>query len=291
VIGALGLEPPGSGQIFPHEQTTPKAKSDRLHLLQATQLNTSPIWALSLATGLSEALASPENASSVAVTDDEGIRHELWLITDPETIVRVSAAVGAAPVVIADGHHRFETALTYQRESPAAAAGAVMALVVELADEQLSVLAIHRLIAGLPADFDVLAALARHFDVTATTTSDAALLQEMAETDSLALVTPGGVWLLRPTPETTAAAAQDLPSSQLEVARADFPDHEVVYEPTLERALGALTRGQAQAAVLLRPVTVEQIASTGRGGARMPPKTTFFWPKPRTGFVFREVAD
>ncbi len=316
VVGALGLEPPGTG-IFPHERTTPKAKSDRLQLLEATKVNTSPIWALSLSSGLSEALERP--VAFDRVSDPDGIQHELWPITDPAAIAWISNAVSGAPVVIADGHHRFETALHYQglrraaervtsesRLSPEtpqqtppapatprgpAAFDSVMALVVELAEEQLSVQAIHRLISNLPAGFDLVGALGRHFALTPTSAPDATLLQRMVDTGSLALVTPDGTWLMRPTPETTEAAIHDLDSSRLEVALSALPQHELVYQHGWDLASGAVSRGEAQGAVLLRPVTVEQIESTGRGGERMPPKSTFFWPKPKTGFVFREVPD
>jgi uncharacterized protein (DUF1015 family) len=299
VIGALGLEPPGTAGIFPHERTTPKAKSDRLQLLAATRVNTSPIWGLSLAAGLSDALAAPD--SSVPVVDADGIEHQLWPITDGDARAWISTAVSDAPLVIADGHHRFETALTYQarRKEDDNGAGSprsydsVMALVVELAESQLSVQAIHRLITALPPGFDLVAALADSFVLTPIEymAAEAGLLERMVQADSMALITPSGEWLLHPKPDTTSSASQDLDSSRLEVALAALPKHEVTYQHGLDRARRAVERGEAQAAVLLRPVTVEQIASTGRGGERMPPKTTFFWPKPRTGFVFREVAD
>ncbi len=300
VIGALGLEPPGAAGIFPHERTTPKAKSDRLQLLAATRVNTSPIWGLSLAAGLSDALVAPK--SSVPVVDADGIEHELWPITDVDAVAWISTAVSDAPLVIADGHHRFETALTYQaRRKGEDADGddgnrsydSVMALVVELAEAQLSVQAIHRLITALPPGFDLVEALAGSFVLTPIeyAAADAGLLERMVQADSMALITPSGAWLLHPKPDTTSSAGQNLDSSRLEVALAALPEHEVTYQHGLQRARHAVERGEAQAAVLLRPVTVEQIASTGRGGERMPPKTTFFWPKPKTGFVFREVAD
>jgi len=296
VLGALGLEPPGTAGIFPHERTTPKAKSDRLQLLEATRFNTSPIWGLSLAAGLSDLLVLPDSADRIV--DDEGIQHESWPIGDPAAIGAISAAVSSAPVVIADGHHRFETALTYQGRRRAdgapeagGAADLVMALVVELVEEQLSVQAIHRLISGLPPDFDLVSALARHFELTPTGPPDATMAQRLGRSESLGLVTPEGTWLLRPTAETMATASHDLDASRVELALASLPPHEVVYQHGWQQATDAVARGDAQAAVLLRPVSVAQIASTGRGGERMPPKTTFFWPKPRTGFVFREVPD
>ena len=310
VIGALGLEPPGNG-IFPHERTTPKAKSDRLQLLQATGLNTSPIWGLSLAKGLSDELIAPEPvpqgtapdaaADPDLAVDADGVAHRAWPITDPDTIARITEAVSAAPVVIADGHHRFDTALTYQQQRAAEAAPGpdaggtegpqgMMALIVELVDDQLSVQGIHRLLSGLPVDLDLVAALSAFFDV-APTDPGAPILDRMAEAGAMGLLTPAGAWLLEAKPGTIDAAAQDLDSSRLEVALAALPPHQVVFQHGYDWAAGAVASGEAQAAVLLRPVTVEQIAATARGGERMPPKTTFFWPKPRTGFVFRQVED
>jgi hypothetical protein len=117
---------------------------------------------------------------------------------------------------------------------------------------------------------------------------DATIGARMLDAGSLALVTDEGTWLLRPRPQLDGEA---LDSRRLEVALSDLPDHEVTYQHGWELAAAAVTKGDAQAAVLLRPATVEQIAATGRGGQRMPPKTTFFWPKPRTGLVFRSVAE
>ena len=95
---------------------------------------------------------------------------------------------------------------------------------------------------------------------------------------------------MQPRPELVAAAAQDLDSSRLDVALAQLPPHQLTYQHGWDLADAAVTKGEAQAAVLLRPATVDKIAATGRGGQRMPPKTTFFWPKPRTGLVFRSAA-
>ena len=165
-----------------------------------------------------------------------------------------------------------------------------MTYVVELTEDQLSVRAIHRLIAGLPDGFDLAAALEQYFDLTPTAPPAADITTRMSEAGSLALVTADGTWLLRPRPETASAAAFDLDSSRLDVALGSLPDHQLTYQHGWDLATAAVTKGEADAAVLLRPATVAQIAATGREGGRMPPKTTFFWPKPRTGLVFREVA-
>jgi uncharacterized protein (DUF1015 family) len=84
-------------------------------------------------------------------------------------------------------------------------------------------------------------------------------------------------------------APQDLDASRLAVALADLPSHRLEFQHGWERVAAAVSKGDAQAGVLLRPATVAAIAATGRGGGRMPAKTTFFWPKPRTGLVFRPM--
>ncbi|HZU79439.1 MAG TPA: DUF1015 domain-containing protein, partial [Acidimicrobiales bacterium] len=114
VIGALGCEPVG-GDILPHEQTIPKDKSDRLDLLRACKANLSPIWGLSLTDGLS-ALYEQTGPPDASATDDEGTVHELWVVDDPAVVDAIRVSVGSAPVVIADGHHRYETALRYRDE-------------------------------------------------------------------------------------------------------------------------------------------------------------------------------
>lgn len=295
VIGALGLAVPGEGDVLPHERTMPKPKGDRLQLLRECRANLSPVWGLTLARGMSSALAGSD-APVVEATDDEGVKHELSRISDPGAVEKISAMVASAHAVIADGHHRFETALAYQQERREATGGQpgdydlIMALVVELADEQLVVRPIHRLIDGLPEDVDMAEVFgsrfyASHLDHPARRH----LRSAMADEAAMALVTKNGTWLLRPRPETVAAAGLDVDSGLLDVALAELPDHDVTYEPGWDRAIGAVEKGDAQAAMLLRPASVAVIAEAANEGLRMPPKTTFFHPKPRTGMVFRPV--
>jgi uncharacterized protein (DUF1015 family) len=292
VIGALGLEPPGGG-IVPHEATTPKAVSDRLQLLRECQANVSPIWVLSPAQGLTAALPAPEHPAARAV-DAEGVVHECWPVTDADAQQRIAALVGSAPVLVADGHHRYQVALAYQEERRKEGAGAgdhdaIMALVVELAEQQLAVQAIHRLVAGLPPEFDAIAALQSHYRLEATGPPDPSIATRMEEAGSVAVVTRDATFLATPLPKTKEASRQDLDTSRLDVALGSFPPHRLAYQAGWERAWHAVRTSDADLAVLVRPVTVAQIAEVGRGGERMPPKTTYFWPKPRTGMVVREL--
>ncbi|HEX5945254.1 MAG TPA: DUF1015 domain-containing protein [Acidimicrobiales bacterium] len=292
VIGALELSPPGT-DILPHEHTTPKAKSDRLDMLRSCRANTSAIWGLSLAKGLTDLL--PVDADPTAVVDDgEGVVHTVWVVDDPETCTAIAETVAAHPVVIADGHHRYETSLAYRREREAADgtagdAEATLAYVVELVEDELTVRAIHRLIDGLPAGTDLVAALDPWFEAIGAPPADVPLTAAMASAGALCAVSPAGEVLLRPRPEALADAA-DLDSARLDVALAALPEHALRFQHGVDNVRQAVGDGTAQFGVLLRPATVAQIEANAHSGERMPPKTTFFHPKPKTGLVFRDLG-
>jgi uncharacterized protein (DUF1015 family) len=295
VIGALGLPEPGAeSDILPHEQTLPKAKSDRLELLRATRANLSPIWGLSMSHGLTATFDPTDDDPVADAYDDDGVRHQLWVLDDRDAIDAIATAVASAPVVIADGHHRYETARTYQAECRAAGSGpgphdAVFALIVELAADQLTVGAIHRTVRGLPEDFDLVEACSELFDVVRAGADDARTLGALADSGSLALVTGGHAYLLLPLASTYEEAGSDLDSSLVALLFSRLPPHESVHRHSVAEATAALADGEAQAAFLLRPVTVQQIEAWAEARRQMPPKTTYFSPKPRTGMVFRSL--
>jgi uncharacterized protein (DUF1015 family) len=289
VLGALELDPDHHGDVLPHEQTTPKDKHDRLSLLRAARTNFSPIWGLAVGTGLSKACGEAIGLGGQpwSATDSEGVVHERWTVTEPGAVKAISTAVAAAPVLIADGHHRYETACTYWAEQPdVVGAERVLAFVVELVESELAVQAIHRLLSGVGAA-SLPALLSRHFDLQAGPADPIALRDAMDAEGALGLITQGGSWLLRP--ELLQAADDDLDSSRLAYVLADLGIDDVRYQHGATLARDAVESGEADAAVLLRPVSIRQIARTAHGGRLMPPKSTFFHPKPRTGMVFREL--
>ncbi|MGO9856928.1 MAG: DUF1015 family protein, partial [Acidimicrobiales bacterium] len=294
VLGALGLAPAG-GDVHPHEETLPKPKSDRLDLLRATRANLSPIWGLSMAPGMTATFDPTDDEPVADAYDDDGVRHQLWVLSDPDAVAAVGAAVASAPVVLADGHHRYETARAYQAECRAANGGRagphdlVMALVVELSENQLTVGAIHRTISGLPGGFDLVGALGQWFDVVRAGPADDRTLGALSDSNSLALVTGGKAYLLLPHPEVHAQVGNDLDSSLIASVLPGLPPHETMHRHGVGEAMEALRDGGAQAAFLLRPVTVKQIDEWANERRRMPPKTTYFSPKPRTGMVFRSL--
>jgi uncharacterized protein (DUF1015 family) len=293
VIGALGIDDASASDVLPHEQTLPKAKSDRLDLLKATRANLSPIWGLSMSKGLSATFVRDDPPDAEAV-DDDGVQHQLWVIDDPAAVRAVQQAAESFPIVVADGHHRYETARTYLRQydlTPGASptAAFVMALVVELAEDQLDVGPIHRGLSGLPDGLDIVDAFSSWFDVTRAGDFDERTVAALGESRALALVTPSGAWLLSPKDGTPEAAGADLDSSLVALVIAELPDHELEFFNSWQDGMRGVASGQAQALVLLRPVSVDQIQQWARDRRQMPPKSTYFFPKPRTGMVFRDL--
>lgn len=295
IIGALGCEPIG-GDVLPHEQTIPKDRSDRLDLLRACRANLSPIWGLSLTDGLSM-LYEQSTPALASATDDGGVQHELWIIDDPASIDAIRLSVGSSPIVIADGHHRYETALAYQAERRERRDGArgdydfVMCLVVELAPGQLTVKPIHRTISGIPDGTDLIEAFGKWFDTVHAGPADEAVVGAVADSQALALVTNEGVWLLTPRERAYEVAESNLDSSIVALAVEGIPGAQTQYHHDWRTVVSTVIAGSADAALLLRPVTVEQIAEWAHARRRMPPKSTYFHPKPRTGMVFRPVED
>jgi hypothetical protein len=167
---------------------------------------------------------------------------------------------------------------------------ATLCFVVELVEDQLTVQPIHRLLSGLGADVDLPAALEQFFEVgPLEPLPDARIVDRLIAAGALALVTTEGMRTLTPRPEALGHVV-DLDSSRLDVALAALPTHELRYQHGVGHCVDAVTSGDAQAAVLLRPVSVAQIQATAHARDKMPPKSTFCWPKPRTGAVFRSLA-
>jgi uncharacterized protein (DUF1015 family) len=305
VLGALTLPTrAGDGDILPHERTIPKAKSDRLDLLRATRANLDPIWGLSPSDGLTDLI--DQSQLLCECVDDEGVRHRLFAIDDPTRIEAIREAVGAHPLVLADGHHRFETAINYRNERAESgyddpAASAIMCLVVELTEDELCIQAIHRLVT-VGADFDVLAALADAFDITdvGPNTPEAvdALEQRMHASGGIGLARAESLHLL--VPRATVCEPALIASEPEAVRDTDAALVEAVVVPRLEGAqwryrhslhdVAALAaKGEATFGLLLKPVSVASTRAAANAGVRMPQKTTFFYPKPRTGMVMRTL--
>ncbi len=290
-VGALEVVDDGSGGVLPHERTTPKASTDRLDLTRATRANISPVWCLSLASGLTELLAEPgELVGSVTV---DAVEHVVERVADPDRIAAISAKVAADEVLIADGHHRYGVSRIYRDEIRAETgrkdtpAESTLAFVGELAADQLSIEAIHRLYTGVDAAA-LRDALARSFALEPAGPLGQDTLRSMVERGSLVLVGPdgSGEWL-HPRPGAFDGV-RAIDGEWLEHALAGTPA-DVTYQHGLDEAVAAVRSGAATAAVLIRPVSIAEIERTARDRLLMPPKSTFFTPKLRTGLVLRTL--
>ena len=292
VIGSLEVVDEGAGGVLPHEQTTPKAKTDRLDLTRATDANLSPVWGLSTKIGLS-ALLSELGEPVGSVVDAEGVIHSVERVVDKSRIEAICAAVSSSPVVIADGHHRYAISRTFRDEvrartqSKDTGAELTLTYINELVEEQLSVAAIHRFYNGASAD-DLRKALTQFYTFEAATSVDDNTLQEMNKRGSLVFIDDrmSVSWM---TPKVGVFdSIRELDSARLEYALAGV-DHTVGYQHGATEVQELVASGRATAAILIRPVSVDEIKRTANEGLLMPPKSTFFTPKLRTGLVMREL--
>ena len=291
VLGGLEVVDEGAGGVLPHERTTPKASTDRLDLTRATAANLSPVWGLSLATGLTTLLTAPGELVGAVTVD--GVEHVVERVTDPTRIAAIRDHLATDDVLIADGHHRYGVSRIHRDDVRAAtgrtdtAAEQTLAFVGELVAEQLSIEAIHRLYSSISYS-SLRDALATRFDLSPADAPTAATLAAMETAGRLVLLGPDGAEWLTPRP----GAFDDvraLDGAWLE-ATLDGTGAEVTYQHGLAEVRAAVADGAATAAVLIRPVSIAEIERTAREGLLMPPKSTFFTPKLRTGFVIRELG-
>ena len=298
VIGGLEVVDEGASGVLPHERTTPKARTDRLDLTRATRCNLSPVWGLSMTVGLTDLLLEPGEPMG-HTTDEHGVVHRVERIDAPDRVAAISSAVAANAVLIADGHHRYAISRSYRDEVRAAAgrtdtgAELTMTYVAELVDQQLSIDPIHRVYRGINADALVVR-LALFFDVAEAGEVTTRFAREAIDRGALCLVRPDGtgVWL---TPRAGAFAdVRALDGAYLEhavedLAGADGEQIEVTYQHGVQQVIDLLRADEADAAVLIRPTSIDEIRRTAIERLLMPPKSTFFTPKLRTGLVVRPI--
>jgi uncharacterized protein (DUF1015 family) len=306
VIGALKLEELGDRSgILPHERTMPGPKKDRLELLRACPVNMSPLYLIYRGGGdIAPLVDSLEaRAPDFRFTDETGILHRLWAVHAGAEVSTLVAAVSTSALVIADGHHRYETALAYHREqgSETGTHDAVMAFCVDADVEELVVLPYHRTLESSVESAELARRLAGEFGASVVPAEESARAFHTSEADHPFL------FLLA---EGTALVEVDdafVVSAVGDRARA-WRDLDVValHEGILPRLLpegvegftfsrdekeiaDLVVSGKAPAGVLLRPLSPVQVIDAARAGERLPQKASYFWPKAVTGLVFRSL--
>jgi uncharacterized protein (DUF1015 family) len=305
-FAALRLETPGKGKIRPHERTFPKHKEDRLHLMRATHANVSPIFGIFFdKQKKAAALLDRRMALKPLVTsrDDKGVTHKLWAWSDPEAVQVLTQVLRPEDVLIADGHHRYETAWNYAQErlgknrSKSSAKGRqafryVMTFLCPLADPGLVIQPTHRAVrlpVGAGSDekswrqrIEPYFSMQKVSGLTALLTR----LRSTEESSALALVLEGGpLFWLRPKTKDSSMPVVALNEGILK----DIPLENISYGQHPKELVENLQRGEANAIFLLPPPDKEAFARICKAGRLLPQKSTYFYPKLATGLVMRSL--
>jgi len=333
LLTRVGLEDWAKGTIRPHEHTMARPKEDRLRLLRACRANISPVFALYRGPQgvVSSALRdATRGRSPLAVAEDAKERHTLWPISEEKVQRWLQQQLAPATLYIADGHHRYETALAYRNERRAVAASwtgqeaenFVLAGLTAAEDPGLLILPIHRLVRLPRADDSILERLRQHVAVEEVTPAQRygqaaphRLLELVAErgrsASAFGLCWPGERFFLltaedpqgliaRLCPECPAQwRTLDVAVLELALLRTTLgidpkPIEEggaVAIVANAHEAWQEVQAGRYSAAFLLNPVPVEKVLAIADAGQRMPPKTTFFHPKLATGLVINRLDD
>ena len=312
--------------VFRHEQTLAKPMSDRLNLLRATHAHFGQIFMLysDPAGSIEKILYEGNGPAEAEVTDEFGVLHRLWKIGDPAAIRLLTTVMDDKKLIIADGHHRYETALNYSREyaaaspakaesstsqlpQPAYPEAAVMMTFVNMDSDGLVILPTHRVVHGLP-HFDPVAfaiAAQEFFTVEPLETADAAASIELLGREqgtAFIAATAAGALLLRSKPEAVAAALAGMPERQRQLDLSQL--HSIVLDRLLGlgaekvreqsnirylrdagEAMDQVRRGEANVAFLTNPVSIEQLREVAFAGDVMPQKSTDFFPKLLSGLT------
>ncbi len=317
------LMPWGEG-IYPHERTRRGPKADRLRLMRALHVQTSPVLGLYRdPDGTLETLLGTPPPDAITISDDDGVRHTCWKLTDTQLLDRVTAFLQDRDVVIADGHHRYETALAYRdeirsrcRQGNCSGAHDYVFMYLTAAESAgLVILPTHRIVtAPLPlSEEQLLAALAADFalrPVAQDTNLPTAIAARHNGELTIGMRLRSGAWTLtlRDRQRAHAAIAPGQPEELAEVdvcvlqnlvlaphfgiSAQKLADGDAVrYTIHPDEACRAVVERRASAAFLLGPTATEQVWRTAIAGVTMPQKSTYFYPKLLTGLVMNPLVD
>jgi uncharacterized protein (DUF1015 family) len=321
-IAAVGLEPFSAGIVLPHERTLPKALGDRLNLTRATAANLSQVFGMFAdpAHATDALIEKARHSSPISTaTDDDGVSSTVWALRDPGDHAELSALLADKPIFIADGHHRYTTALAYRDEhraadgpcgnTPEPAYETVMMALVNMADPGLVVYPTHRIV-DAPGPFDAdafFAALSERFDLSDLPAGHPSAALASADRPTFLVRTRGGatkVARLRSDVDHSAAfpagssaawraldvaVLQELVLSPLLDVHPDRPE-------TLERLSFSKDAHAAMKAAddhdvvfVLNPTQMSQVAAVALAGETMPQKSTYFYPKLLSGLLFKSL--
>ena len=301
VVGALVLEEFGeSAGVLPHERTMAGPKKDRLALMHAVRANISPIYAVYRGGGgLGPFYDSLEHRPTAARAQDaQGVLHRLWVVSAPGEVAMLTDALAPGPLVIADGHHRYETALAFHREQHGPGDhDSIMCFCVDADSEELVVLPYNRVLRGGAAG--LAERLAAELGAERIEGPPDEFLAGSKADHAFVFVLPEGRFGV----EVSDAQVVDAVGERAEAWRAldVVALHEVVLPKVLPDGVEEMrfTKDPAEvtdlvesgwsAGVLLRALRPADVVEVARSGERMPQKASYFWPKAATGLVFHSL--
>jgi uncharacterized protein (DUF1015 family) len=298
------LEELGKGSIYPHECTHSNPKQDRLNLLKTCQANTSPIFSLyrSSADGISGILSAKTCPKPpLQAADSSGNVHRLWPIDQAGEIEIMKQELADKAIFIADGHHRYEISLEYQRQMLAKKASApgeksydhTLMFLANLKDEGVTILPTHRLVKKIPKD--ILSIISRYFSVEAVTNDFDIRKNLSGRKNALGFfVRQEKTWhILTHRGRNLSKFPPDLREIDViilhELIFKEILSHvEIGYEMDIAKALDRVNRGEYAAGFFLNPTRVEDVEKSALLSMRMPPKSTYFYPKLLNGLVLNK---
>ena len=294
---ALSAEPFAAGRVLPHEKTHAGPKEDRRRLMHATGRNLSPVFVLAPDTSgtFAALLADIGRGAPWARCEAIGASHEAWIV---EGVVaeHIAQAAGSSPVYIADGHHRFETAVLFRDEAPPewkAGAARTLAHVVSFQDPGLAILPTHRIVQGTPVSREAFLAAAQPYLVPANK-AEATLTVVFADCIEVPLVLRSDADLSRvrdlpqhPSVRDLAVAVADTVAIRTVAAGLMHGAPALSYTADVDEAKAAACGAECAFVVVLPPTRLEQVRRVADAGQVMPQKSTFFAPKVPTGVVIR----
>lgn len=315
LIACVRLEPWENRVVFPHENTVSGIKSDRLELMRTCAANFSPILGLYEDPGekVSKLLASQAKRKPLIDFSEDGEAHKLWMSNEPEFVQRVSHFLATKHIFIADGHHRYETALAYRDErlqSTLSVTGDeafnfVMMALVSFSAPGLMALPVHRLVRGVSSETlsGFRTWLEHFFELESFPLGEAALPEVSGATARVLGLEPGRLIALKlrqsaslkeAMPHEHSEAYQKLDVSivqHLIINKVVAPDQSsnIAYTPDIELARLQVQSGEYQLAFLLNPIPVATIKAIAETDDRMPGKSTYFYPKLPTGLVINRL--
>jgi uncharacterized protein (DUF1015 family) len=322
-LARVRLEPIGKGKIYPHEQTMAGPKADRLALYKATGFNLSPIFGLYPDEGalVQRTLeAGVRDHTPLVATDHLGVENRLWIVSDQETHTALCGLMAGKPVFIADGHHRYETALKYQEDlakngAPLAhddPANFCLMMLVGMSDPGLLILPTHRLLSGFPGltANDLTTSLEREFELTEVGAGEAGCreawgrIEKSGQQDMIGFGTVAdGKWLLgrlrsdasmdRLAPKQSADW-RSLGVSVLQVLvlgelLARDPKPSIKYVHSINEVISDVAAHGCDLACLVPAADMSHVESIASNLETMPAKSTYFYPKLLTGLVLNPI--